>query len=142
LSVYFRNYANSYAYLLNGCASHHATARGVTRGYEARRNEKPPAACGACRLDGGPEEVIRDGGRRPPFYSTCTLRIGGGTRLEGADMKLIAEYVERAEQLEKLADGEADAVLKSALLKQAMAYRTLAHKRATQFARQPPTGSS
>jgi molybdenum-dependent DNA-binding transcriptional regulator ModE len=70
------------------------------------------------------------------------LRIGGGTRLEGADMKLIAEYVERAEQLEKLADGEADAVLKSALLKQAMAYRTLAHKRATQFARQPPTGSS
>jgi hypothetical protein len=28
-----------------------------------------------------------------------------------ADMKLIAEYVERAEHFEKLADGEADAVL-------------------------------
>jgi hypothetical protein len=57
-------------------------------------------------------------------------------------MKLIAEYVERAEHLEKLADGEPDAVLRSALLKQAMAYRTLAHKRAAQSARQPPTGSS
>jgi hypothetical protein len=56
-----------------------------------------------------------------------------------ADMKLIAEYIERAEHFEKLADAEPDAVLKSALLKQAMAYRTLAHKRAARSARQPPT---
>jgi hypothetical protein len=56
-------------------------------------------------------------------------------------MKLIAEYVERAEHLEKLADGEDNAVLKSALLKQAMAYRTLAHRRAAR-SRQPSTGSS
>jgi hypothetical protein len=55
-----------------------------------------------------------------------------------ADMKLIAEYVERAEHFEKLADGEADPVLKDELLKQAAAYRKLARKRAALLGTKPP----
>jgi hypothetical protein len=54
-----------------------------------------------------------------------------------ADMKLIAEYVERAEHFEKLADGEADPVLKDELLKQAAAYRKLARKRAALLGTKP-----
>jgi hypothetical protein len=53
-------------------------------------------------------------------------------------MKLIAEYVERAEHFEKLADGEADVVLKDELLKQAAAYRKLARKRAALLGTKPP----
>jgi hypothetical protein len=41
-------------------------------------------------------------------------------RLMCADMKLITDHVERAEHFEKLADEEHDAVLESALLKQAV----------------------
>jgi hypothetical protein len=55
-----------------------------------------------------------------------------------ADMKLIAEYVERAEHFEKLADGEADVVLKEELLRQAAAYRNLAGKRAALLSTKPP----
>ena len=53
-------------------------------------------------------------------------------------MKLIAEYVERAEHFEKLADGEADVALKGELLKQAAAYRKLARKRAALLGTKPP----
>lgn len=45
-------------------------------------------------------------------------------------MKLLAEYIERAVQLERLAASEPDSAFKSQLLEQADAYRMLAAKRA------------
>jgi hypothetical protein len=45
-------------------------------------------------------------------------------------VKLIAEYLERAHQFERLAAHETDPKLKSNLEKQARAYRKLAEKRA------------
>jgi hypothetical protein len=57
-------------------------------------------------------------------------------------MKLIAEYVERAEHFEKLADGVADAFLKGQLLAQAAAYRKLARQRAALLGRQRATSSN
>jgi hypothetical protein len=48
-------------------------------------------------------------------------------------MKLLTEYLERALQLESLADGEADSTFRTELLKQAAAYRKLAFKRAEQY---------
>jgi hypothetical protein len=48
-------------------------------------------------------------------------------------MKLLTEYLERALQLESLADGEADSTFRTELLKQAAAYRKLASKRAEQY---------
>jgi hypothetical protein len=52
-------------------------------------------------------------------------------------MKLIAEYIERAEHFERLADDESNSVLKEQLLKQAAAYRKLARERAARLGRQP-----
>lgn len=45
-------------------------------------------------------------------------------------MKLIAEYLERAHQFERMAAEEADSRLKADFEKQAEAYRRLAEKRA------------
>ncbi len=45
-------------------------------------------------------------------------------------MRLLLEYLERAGQLEKLAEGETKSDFKDQLLKQAAAYRKLAAKRA------------
>jgi hypothetical protein len=42
-------------------------------------------------------------------------------RLKGASMKLIAEYLERAIDFEKMAVAEKDSTLKASLLKQAAA---------------------
>jgi hypothetical protein len=51
-------------------------------------------------------------------------------RPKGASMKLIAEYLERAADFEKMAVTEKDSTLKANLLKQAAAYRKLAEERA------------
>jgi hypothetical protein len=48
-------------------------------------------------------------------------------------VKLLTEYIERALQLEALADGETDLRFKAELLKQAASYRKLAAKRAEQY---------
>jgi len=48
-------------------------------------------------------------------------------------MKMLAEYLEKAIDFEKLAAGETDPVLKENLLKQAKAYRKLAAERAQRF---------
>jgi hypothetical protein len=45
-------------------------------------------------------------------------------------VKLIAEYLERAHQFERMAAAENDSKLKADFQKQAMAYRKLAEKRA------------
>jgi hypothetical protein len=45
-------------------------------------------------------------------------------------MKLIAEYLEKAIDFEKMAVTEKDSALKASLLKQAAAYRKLAEERA------------
>jgi hypothetical protein len=52
-------------------------------------------------------------------------------------MKMIAEYLERALQFERMAAEEADALLKQQLLKQAADYRRLAEKRAALLAKLP-----
>ena len=54
-------------------------------------------------------------------------------------MKLLAEYIERALQLEALAEGETDPKFKDDLLKQAESYRSLAAKRAAQYGLPPPS---
>ncbi len=60
--------------------------------------------------------------------------LGCRTLWDGAGpVKLLTEYLERAVQLERLAEDEADAAFKDQLLKQAAAYRTLAAKRAEQY---------
>jgi len=48
-------------------------------------------------------------------------------------MKLLAEYLERAVQLESLAADERDGQFKSRLLAQAESYRKLAAKRAEEY---------
>jgi hypothetical protein len=54
-------------------------------------------------------------------------------------MKLLAEYLERAVQLEGLAKDEANPKLKEQLLDQAQEYRKLAAKRAEQYGLPPPS---
>lgn len=54
-------------------------------------------------------------------------------------MKLLAEYIERATSLERLAASEQDSSFKSQLLNQAAAYRKLAVRRAVQYGLPPPT---
>ncbi len=48
-------------------------------------------------------------------------------------MKMLAEYLESAIKFERLAAEETDAALKAELEKQAIAYRTLAEKRAKKY---------
>ena len=48
-------------------------------------------------------------------------------------MKLLTEYIERALELENLAEGEADPKFKANLLRQADAYRQLAAHLAEQY---------
>jgi len=48
-------------------------------------------------------------------------------------MKLIAEYLEKAIDFERMAITEKDSALKASLLKQAAAYRKLAHERAVRL---------
>jgi len=55
-------------------------------------------------------------------------------------VKLIAEYLERAHQFERMADHESDPKLKAELEKQAKAYHTLAAKRALETGLSLPTG--
>jgi len=54
-------------------------------------------------------------------------------------MKIVAEYLERAVQLENLAAGEEDERLKFHLEEQARAYRRLADKRARELGQTPPS---
>jgi hypothetical protein len=54
-------------------------------------------------------------------------------------MKLLAEYLERAVSLERLAAGEQDSEFKTQLLNQAKAYRKLAAKRAEDYGLPPPS---
>jgi hypothetical protein len=54
-------------------------------------------------------------------------------------MKLLAEYLDRAVTLERLAASEQDSNFKNELLKQAAAYRKLAAKRAEQYGLPPPS---
>jgi hypothetical protein len=54
-----------------------------------------------------------------------TLRVHKAKR-----MKLIAEYLERAHQFERMAASESDPKLKADLERQAQAYQNLAKKRA------------
>jgi hypothetical protein len=54
-------------------------------------------------------------------------------------VKLLTEYIERALQLEALADGETDLGFKAELLKQAASYRKRAAKRAEQYGMPPPS---
>jgi hypothetical protein len=55
-------------------------------------------------------------------------------------VKLIAEYLERAHQFERMAAAEADSALKADFEKQAKAYRKLAEKRARETGLPMPTG--
>ena len=55
-------------------------------------------------------------------------------------MKLVAEYLDRAMQFERMADGASDPDLKAQLLQQCEAYRKLAAKRAA--ALNAPEGST
>lgn len=48
-------------------------------------------------------------------------------------MKLIAEYLERAHQFERMAEQETDPKLKDAFAKQARSYHRLAEKRAMEI---------
>jgi hypothetical protein len=48
-------------------------------------------------------------------------------------MRLVAEYLDRALQFERMADGTEDPALRQQLLEQSVAYRKLAAKRATQL---------
>jgi hypothetical protein len=54
-------------------------------------------------------------------------------------MKLLAEYLERAISLERLAANEQDSKFKDQLLNQAAAYRKLAAKRAKEHGLPPPS---
>jgi hypothetical protein len=54
-------------------------------------------------------------------------------------MTLLAEYLERAVNLERLAASERDSNFKTQLLNQAAAYRKLAAKRAKQYGLPPPS---
>ena len=54
-------------------------------------------------------------------------------------MKMLTEYLERALSLERLAADEQDATFKSALLRQAEAYRKLATKRAAEYGLPAPS---
>jgi hypothetical protein len=54
-------------------------------------------------------------------------------------MKLLTEYLERALNLEQLAEGERDESFKGQLLSQAAAYRRMAAKRAEEFGLPAPS---
>ena len=54
-------------------------------------------------------------------------------------MKLLTEYLERAVNLERLAEGEQDQRFRAELLGQAAAYRRLAAKRAQEYGLPPPS---
>jgi hypothetical protein len=54
-------------------------------------------------------------------------------------VKLLTEYIERALQLEALAEGETAPKFKADLLKQAASYRKLAAERAEQYGFPPPS---
>jgi hypothetical protein len=55
-------------------------------------------------------------------------------------MKLIAEYLERAHQFERMTAAETDPKLKAEFAKQALAYRKLAEKRAKETGLPMPRG--
>jgi hypothetical protein len=57
-------------------------------------------------------------------------------------MKMLAEYLERAEEFERMAALEKDAKLKADLEKQGAAYRKLAVKRAKEYMLDLPTKSN
>lgn len=57
-------------------------------------------------------------------------------------MKMVAEYLERAEEFERMAAQEKDAKLKADFEKQAAAYRKLAVKRAKEYALDLPPQSN
>ena len=54
-------------------------------------------------------------------------------------MKLLTEYLERAVDLERLAEGEQDQRFRAELLVQAAAYRRLAAKRAKEYGLPAPS---
>jgi hypothetical protein len=54
-------------------------------------------------------------------------------------MKLLTEYLERAVNLERLAEGEQDERFRTELLTQARAYRNMAAKRAKEYGLPPPS---
>jgi hypothetical protein len=54
-------------------------------------------------------------------------------------MKLLTEYLERAVNLERLAEGEQDERFRAQLLGQAAAYRRMAAKRAEEYGLPAPT---
>lgn len=56
-------------------------------------------------------------------------------------MKLLAEYLDRALQFERMAEEATDPNLKAQLLQQGQAYRKLAAERAAEL-KAPPTGGS
>jgi hypothetical protein len=53
-------------------------------------------------------------------------------------MKMVADYMERERDFERMASSETNATLKAELEKQAVAYRTLAAERAAQLGIPPP----
>ena len=61
------------------------------------------------------------------------------TATVGASVKLVSEYIERATQLEALAEGETNLRFKAELLKQAASYRKLAASRAEKHSLPPPS---
>jgi hypothetical protein len=54
-------------------------------------------------------------------------------------MKLLTEYLERAVNLERLAEAEPNSTFKTQLLNQAAAYRKMAAKRAKDYGLPPPS---
>ncbi|WP_426615758.1 hypothetical protein [Bradyrhizobium sp. McL0616] len=54
-------------------------------------------------------------------------------------MKLLTEYLERAVQLEQLAEGEPDSIFRDQLMQQAKAYRKMAAKRAEDYGLTAPS---
>ena len=60
-------------------------------------------------------------------------------RLKGLKtVKLIAEYLDRAQQFERMAEYSQDPKLREQLVQQSVAYRKLASKRALQLGLPPP----
>jgi len=55
-------------------------------------------------------------------------------------MKLIAQYLERAHQFERMAAAETDSKLKADLEEQALAYRKLAERHAKEMGMRLPKG--
>jgi predicted aminopeptidase len=70
------------------------------------------------------------------------IRPRGVARRRPNEKKMVAEYLDKAITLEKMADEEKDANLKASLERLAMDYRKLADERATRLGLSKPPAKS